>query len=146
MEGNESAKDIVRSFAKEQPELKNKFMEKPVVKQKPEEEVKPTEKNSENKSTLIGHVEGWSNWKPPTISSANYPFRSHIGPRRTKKGKETKAQNQDPKKKADIQGTYIKEEKQEKRIIMAKKFQNSYIPKPDQPEEETGNISNKNKY
>ncbi|MBW0471864.1 hypothetical protein O181_011579 [Austropuccinia psidii MF-1] len=48
MEGNESAKDIVRDFAKEQPELNKKFMYKTTVKPKPEEEVKPTEKKSED--------------------------------------------------------------------------------------------------
>ncbi|MBW0525744.1 hypothetical protein O181_065459 [Austropuccinia psidii MF-1] len=74
MEGNESAKDIVRAFAKEQAALKKKFMEKPVVKQKQEEEVKPTEKRSEAKSTSIAHVEDWSNRKPPTISSATTPL------------------------------------------------------------------------
>ncbi|MBW0587965.1 hypothetical protein O181_127680 [Austropuccinia psidii MF-1] len=107
MEGNESAKDIVRSFAKEQAELNKKFMEKPVVKQKKEEEVKPTEKKSEHKSTSISHVEDWSNWKPPTISSANDPFESHIGLRQTKQRMERQAQNQEPKKKAAIPGTYI---------------------------------------
>ncbi|MBW0480351.1 hypothetical protein O181_020066 [Austropuccinia psidii MF-1] len=45
MEGNEIFKNIVRAFAKEQAELNKKFMEKPAVKQKQEEEVKPTEKN-----------------------------------------------------------------------------------------------------
>ncbi|MBW0469380.1 hypothetical protein O181_009095 [Austropuccinia psidii MF-1] len=84
MEGAESAKNIVRDFAKEQAELNKKFMEKPVVKQK-QEEFKPTEKNSEDKSTSIAHVEDWSNWKPPTISSANDPFESHNGLRKTKK-------------------------------------------------------------
>ncbi|MBW0562413.1 hypothetical protein O181_102128 [Austropuccinia psidii MF-1] len=84
MEGNESVKDIVRYFAKGQAELNQKFMEKPVVKQKPQEEGKPTEKRSENKPTSIAHVEDWSNWKPPTISSANYQFESHIRLRQTK--------------------------------------------------------------
>ncbi|MBW0465118.1 hypothetical protein O181_004833 [Austropuccinia psidii MF-1] len=42
MEGNEISKDIVRAFAKEQAELNQKFMEKPTVKSKPGEEVKPT--------------------------------------------------------------------------------------------------------
>ncbi|MBW0551642.1 hypothetical protein O181_091357 [Austropuccinia psidii MF-1] len=56
MEGNESAKNIVRAFAKEQAELK-KFMAKPNVKPKPEEEVKPTEKKSEYTSTSTSHVE-----------------------------------------------------------------------------------------
>ncbi|MBW0463688.1 hypothetical protein O181_003403 [Austropuccinia psidii MF-1] len=74
MEGNESTKNIFRSFEKEQEELNKKFMEKPTVKPEPEEEVKPTEKKSEDKSTSIAHVEDWSNWKPPTISSANDPF------------------------------------------------------------------------
>ncbi|MBW0495167.1 hypothetical protein O181_034882 [Austropuccinia psidii MF-1] len=74
MEGNESVKDIVRAFAKEQEELNNNFIEKPVVKQKQEEEVNPTEKKSEDKSTSLAHVEDWSNWKPPTISSGNHPF------------------------------------------------------------------------
>ncbi|MBW0571928.1 hypothetical protein O181_111643 [Austropuccinia psidii MF-1] len=78
MEGNESGKNIVRAFAKEQEELHRKFMEKPTSKPKPEEEVKPTEKKSEVKSTSIAHVEDWSNWKPPTISSTNDPFKSHI--------------------------------------------------------------------
>ncbi|MBW0488837.1 hypothetical protein O181_028552 [Austropuccinia psidii MF-1] len=84
MEGNESVKNIVRAFSKEQSELKKKFMAKQVVKPKPEEEVKPTEKKSEDKSTSISHVEDWSNWKPPTISSANDAFESHIGLRQTK--------------------------------------------------------------
>ncbi|MBW0509655.1 hypothetical protein O181_049370 [Austropuccinia psidii MF-1] len=74
MEGNESAKNIVRDFAKEQAELNKKIMDKPVVKPKPEEEVKPTEEKSEEKLTSITHVEDWSNWKLPTISSANDPF------------------------------------------------------------------------
>ncbi|MBW0492696.1 hypothetical protein O181_032411 [Austropuccinia psidii MF-1] len=74
MEGNESFKDVVKAFAKEKAELNKKFMEKPTVKPKPEEEVKPTEKKSQDKSTSIAHVEDWSNWKPHTISSANDPF------------------------------------------------------------------------
>ncbi|MBW0586383.1 hypothetical protein O181_126098 [Austropuccinia psidii MF-1] len=85
MEGNESAKDIVRTFEKEQAELNKKLMENSAVKPKPEEEVKPTEKKSEDKSTSIAHVEDWSNWKPPTISSSNDPFKSHIGLRQNKK-------------------------------------------------------------
>ncbi|MBW0467867.1 hypothetical protein O181_007582 [Austropuccinia psidii MF-1] len=47
MEGNESVKNIVRAFEKEQAELNKKLMDKPVVKQKQEEEIKPTEKKSE---------------------------------------------------------------------------------------------------
>ncbi|MBW0500444.1 hypothetical protein O181_040159 [Austropuccinia psidii MF-1] len=78
MEGNESGKNIVRAFAKEQEELNRKFLEKPTFKPKPEEEVKPTEKKSEVKSTSIANFEDVSNWKPPTISSANDPFESHI--------------------------------------------------------------------
>ncbi|MBW0494286.1 hypothetical protein O181_034001 [Austropuccinia psidii MF-1] len=74
MEQNESAKNIVRAFSKEQAELNKKFIEKFTVKPKPEEEVQPTQNKSEDKSTLIAHVEYWSNWKPPTISSSNDPF------------------------------------------------------------------------
>ncbi|MBW0460851.1 hypothetical protein O181_000566 [Austropuccinia psidii MF-1] len=107
MEGNESAKDIVSALAKAQAELNNKFMRKPVVKHSPEGEVNPTEE----KSTLIAHVEYWSYWKPPTISSANDPFESHIGLRNTKKRMERKAQNQETKKRADNPGTYFEEEK-----------------------------------
>ncbi|MBW0540517.1 hypothetical protein O181_080232 [Austropuccinia psidii MF-1] len=98
MEGNESAKNIVRDFAKEKAELNKKFLQKPTFKSKPEEEVKPTEKKSEEKSTSIAHVEDWSNWKPPTISSVNDPFESHIGLRQTKQRMERQAQNQEPKK------------------------------------------------
>ncbi|MBW0537449.1 hypothetical protein O181_077164 [Austropuccinia psidii MF-1] len=105
MEGNESAKDIVRAFEKEQSELNKKFMDKTTVKPKPEEEVKPTEKNSKDKTTSISHVEDWSNWKPPTISSANDPFESHIGLRQTKQRMERQSQNQEPKKRAEIPGT-----------------------------------------
>ncbi|MBW0568250.1 hypothetical protein O181_107965 [Austropuccinia psidii MF-1] len=125
MEGNESAKDIVGDFEKEQAELSKKFMEKNTVKSKPEEEVKPTQKKSEDKSTSIAHVEDWSNWKPPRISSANDPFESHIGLRRKKQRLERQAQNQDPKKKADISGTYIEEEKEEEKVIIPTKFQYS---------------------
>ncbi|MBW0534598.1 hypothetical protein O181_074313 [Austropuccinia psidii MF-1] len=57
---------------------------------------------------------------------------------------ERQAQNQEPKKKAAIPGTYIEEEKEEERVIIPTKFQNSNIPKPDQPEEEIENIVNKN--
>ncbi|MBW0573980.1 hypothetical protein O181_113695 [Austropuccinia psidii MF-1] len=114
MEGNESAKNIVRAFAKEQSELNKKFMEKPTVKQKQEEDVKPTEKKSEDKSTSIAHVEYWSNWKPPTISSANYPFESNIGLRHTKKRLERQFQNQEPKKKAAIPGITLKKKKRKK--------------------------------
>ncbi|MBW0501932.1 hypothetical protein O181_041647 [Austropuccinia psidii MF-1] len=59
MEGNESAKNIVRDFSKEQAELNKKFMDKTTVKPKPEEEIKPTEKKPEDKSTSIAHVEDW---------------------------------------------------------------------------------------
>ncbi|MBW0515807.1 hypothetical protein O181_055522 [Austropuccinia psidii MF-1] len=124
MEGNESAGNIVRDFAKEQAELNKKFMEKHVVNKKPEEEVKPTEKKSEYKSTSIAHVEDWSNWKPPTISSANDPFRSHIGLRQTKQRLERQAQNGEQNKKAAIPGAYIEEEKDEERVIIPIKFQN----------------------
>ncbi|MBW0527636.1 hypothetical protein O181_067351 [Austropuccinia psidii MF-1] len=71
MEGNENVKDIVRAFAKEKAQLNKKFIEKPIFKPKPEEEVKPTKNKSKYKSTSITNVEDWSNWKPPTISSAN---------------------------------------------------------------------------
>ncbi|MBW0495506.1 hypothetical protein O181_035221 [Austropuccinia psidii MF-1] len=57
---------------------------------------------------------------------------------------ERQAQNQEPKMKAAIPGTYIEEEKEEERVIIPTKFQNSNIPKPDQPEEEIENIANKN--
>ncbi|MBW0528489.1 hypothetical protein O181_068204 [Austropuccinia psidii MF-1] len=113
-------------------------------KKKQEEEVKPTEKKSEDKSTSISHVEDLSNWKPPIISSSNDPFESHIVLRHTKKRLERQAPNQEPKKKAAIPGTYIEEEKEEERVIIPTKFQSSNIPKPDQPEEEVENISNKN--
>ncbi|MBW0533994.1 hypothetical protein O181_073709 [Austropuccinia psidii MF-1] len=122
MEGNESVKEIVRAFAKEQPELNKKFMEKPTVKPKPEEDIKPTEKKPEDKSTSIAHVEVWSNWKPPTISSANDPFESHIGLRQKKQIMERQSQNQEQKKKAAIPGTYIEEEKEEERVIIPTKF------------------------
>ncbi|MBW0588198.1 hypothetical protein O181_127913 [Austropuccinia psidii MF-1] len=122
MEGNESAKDIVRAFAKEQAELKKEFMEKPTVKPKTEEEVRPTEKKLEDKSTSIAHVEDWSNWKPPTISSANDPFKSHIGLRQTKQRMERQSQSQGPKKRAAIPGTYIEEEKEEERVISPTKL------------------------
>ncbi|MBW0579765.1 hypothetical protein O181_119480 [Austropuccinia psidii MF-1] len=144
MEGNESVKDIVRAFAKEEAELNKKFMEKPTVKPKPEEEIKPTEKKPEDQSTSIAHVEDWSNWKPPTISSANDPFESHIGLKHTKQMLERQSQNQEPEKKAAIPGTYIEEEKEGERVIIPTKFQNSNIPKPDQPEEEIESIVNKN--
>ncbi|MBW0495507.1 hypothetical protein O181_035222 [Austropuccinia psidii MF-1] len=45
MEGNKSAKDIVRAFAKEQAELNKKFMEKPVVKQKQKKRLSPLKRN-----------------------------------------------------------------------------------------------------
>ncbi|MBW0472005.1 hypothetical protein O181_011720 [Austropuccinia psidii MF-1] len=73
MEGNERAKKILMDLAKEKAELNKKFMDKPVIKPKPEE-VKPTEKESEEKLTSIAHAEDWSNWKQPTISSANLTF------------------------------------------------------------------------
>ncbi|MBW0532908.1 hypothetical protein O181_072623 [Austropuccinia psidii MF-1] len=145
-EGDESVKDIVRAFAKEKEELNKEFMDRKTLKPKPEEEVKPTEKKSEDKSTSIAHVEDWANWKPPTISSANDPFESHIGPRQTKQRMERQSQNQEPKKKAEIPGTCIEEEKEEERVIIPTKFQNSNLPKPDQSEEEIENIANKNAY
>ncbi|MBW0549023.1 hypothetical protein O181_088738 [Austropuccinia psidii MF-1] len=107
MEGNESAKDLVRAFAKEQAELNKKLMEKPVVKQKQEEEVKPTQMKSEDKSTSIAHVEDWSNWKTPTISLANDPFESHVGLRQRKQRMERQAQSQELKRKAEM-NWYIK--------------------------------------
>ncbi|MBW0492609.1 hypothetical protein O181_032324 [Austropuccinia psidii MF-1] len=128
MEGNESAKDIVRAFAKEQAELNKKFMEKPVVQQKPEEEIKPTEKKSEYKSTSIAHVEDWSNWKQPTVSAGNDPFESHIDLRQTRTRMERQSQNQETNEKAAIPGAYIEEEKGEERVIIPVKFQNSNIP------------------
>ncbi|MBW0498870.1 hypothetical protein O181_038585 [Austropuccinia psidii MF-1] len=109
------------------------------------EEVKPAENRSEDKSASISHVGDWSNWKPPTLSSANDPFDSHIGLRQTKQMMESQYQNQEPKKKASIPCTYIEEEKEEERIIIPTKFQNSNIPKPEQPEEEIGHIANKSK-
>ncbi|MBW0469992.1 hypothetical protein O181_009707 [Austropuccinia psidii MF-1] len=107
MEGNKSAKDIARAFAKEQAKLKKKFMEKSVVKQKPEEEVKATENKSEEKITSLSHVEDWSNWKPPTISSANDSFESHIGLSQTKQRMERQSQNQEAKRKEAVPGTYV---------------------------------------
>ncbi|MBW0585303.1 hypothetical protein O181_125018 [Austropuccinia psidii MF-1] len=144
MEVNESVKDIIRAFEKEQAELNKKFMEKPTVKPKPEEEIKPTEKKTEDKSTSIAHVEYWSNWEPPTISPANDPFESHIVLRQKKQRLERQSQNQEPKKKADIPGTYIEEAKEEEIFIIPTKIQNSNIPRPDQPEKEIENIANNN--
>ncbi|MBW0465115.1 hypothetical protein O181_004830 [Austropuccinia psidii MF-1] len=57
---------------------------------------------------------------------------------------EIQAQNQDQKKEAAIPGAYIEEEKEEEIVTIPTKFQNSNIPKPDQPEEEIENIANKN--
>ncbi|MBW0544169.1 hypothetical protein O181_083884 [Austropuccinia psidii MF-1] len=51
IEGNESSKDIVRYFEKGQDQLHNKFIEKTVIERKLEEEIKPTEKKAEDKST-----------------------------------------------------------------------------------------------
>ncbi|MBW0538446.1 hypothetical protein O181_078161 [Austropuccinia psidii MF-1] len=45
IEGDESSKDIVRTFAKEHSELNEKIMEKPTFKPKPEEEVSPLKRN-----------------------------------------------------------------------------------------------------
>ncbi|MBW0518644.1 hypothetical protein O181_058359 [Austropuccinia psidii MF-1] len=56
---------------------------------------------------------------------------------------ERQAQNQEPRKKSFIPGTYI-EEKEEEGVINPNKFQNSNIPKPDKPEEEIDNIVNNN--
>ncbi|MBW0481147.1 hypothetical protein O181_020862 [Austropuccinia psidii MF-1] len=112
IQGNQSAKNIVRAFSKEKAELNKKLMEKPVIKPKPEEEVNPTEKKSEDKFTSISHVEDWSNWKPPTISSANDPFESHIGLRQNKKRMERQTQIQEPRKKVAIPETYSEEEKE----------------------------------
>ncbi|MBW0485641.1 hypothetical protein O181_025356 [Austropuccinia psidii MF-1] len=95
MEGNEISKDIFRAFSKEQAELNQKFMKKPSFKPKQEEEVKSTEKKSEDRSTSIYHVEDWSNWKPPTISSANDPFESQIVLRQTNQRIERQAQIQE---------------------------------------------------
>ncbi|MBW0475523.1 hypothetical protein O181_015238 [Austropuccinia psidii MF-1] len=106
MEGNESARNIVRAFSQENKELNEKSMENSNVKQKPELEFKPTEKKSEDKSTSIAHVEDWSHWKPPTISSTNDPFESHIGLKQTKQRMEIQAQIPEPKKKTCIPGTY----------------------------------------
>ncbi|MBW0558365.1 hypothetical protein O181_098080 [Austropuccinia psidii MF-1] len=88
--------------------------------------------------------ESAKNIKPPTISSANDPFESHIGLRQTKQRMERQSQSKELKKKAAIPGTYIEEEKEEERVIIPTKFQNSNIPKPDQPEGEIENIANKN--
>ncbi|MBW0463653.1 hypothetical protein O181_003368 [Austropuccinia psidii MF-1] len=144
MAGNESAKNIFRAFAKEKEEINKKFVEKSTVKPKMEEEVKPTENKSEDEFTPIGHVEDWSNQKPPTISSANDPFESQIGLRQTKQRMKRKVQNQETKKKEAIPRTYIEYKKEEERVIIPTKFQNSNIHKPDQPEEEIENICNKN--
>ncbi|MBW0481663.1 hypothetical protein O181_021378 [Austropuccinia psidii MF-1] len=57
---------------------------------------------------------------------------------------EKQTQNEEPKMKAAIPGTYIEAEKEGERVIIPTKFQNSNIPKPDQPEEEIESIFNKN--
>ncbi|MBW0481170.1 hypothetical protein O181_020885 [Austropuccinia psidii MF-1] len=80
-------------------------MDKPSVKPKPEDNIKFTEKRSEEKLTSIAYVEDWWNWKPPTISSANDPFESHIGMRQTKQRMERQAQHPFPTKKVIIPGT-----------------------------------------
>ncbi|MBW0551643.1 hypothetical protein O181_091358 [Austropuccinia psidii MF-1] len=56
---------------------------------------------------------------------------------------ERHAQNQESRKKPAIPGMYIEEEKDEERVIIPTKFQNSNIPKTDQPEEEIENMANK---
>ncbi|MBW0517450.1 hypothetical protein O181_057165 [Austropuccinia psidii MF-1] len=114
MEGNESAKKIVSAFAKEPEELNKKFMEQPVIKPKPEEDVKPTGKKSEDESTSIEHVEDWSNWKPPTISSANDPFKSHIGLRQKKKGWTEKPKFKSQRRKQLFQELILKKKKKKK--------------------------------
>ncbi|MBW0484681.1 hypothetical protein O181_024396 [Austropuccinia psidii MF-1] len=53
-------------------------------------------------------------------------------------------QTQEPKRKAEISGTYVEEEKDEERAIIPTKFQNLNIPKPEQPEEEIENVAHKN--
>ncbi|MBW0579789.1 hypothetical protein O181_119504 [Austropuccinia psidii MF-1] len=114
MEGNESAKNIVRPYSKEQTELNKLFLEKPVVKQKQEEEVKPTEKKSEYKSTSIAHIEYLSNWKPPIISSANDPFESHIGLRQTKKGWKDNPKIKNQRRKQKFQELTLKKKRKKK--------------------------------
>ncbi|MBW0540917.1 hypothetical protein O181_080632 [Austropuccinia psidii MF-1] len=114
MEGNESAKNIVRAFSKEQAELNKKFMEKTVFKQKPEEEVNPTGRKSEDKSISIAHDEDWSNWKPPTISSANDPFESHIGLKQTKKRMKRQAKIKSQRRKQLFQELILKRKKMKK--------------------------------
>ncbi|MBW0481136.1 hypothetical protein O181_020851 [Austropuccinia psidii MF-1] len=112
------------AFAKEQAELNKKLIAKPSVKPKSEEEVKPTENKSEDKSTSISHVEDWSNWKPTTLSSANDPFESHIGLRQTKQMMEIQAQNQELKIK-NIYSRHLYRRRKRR-----KKSHNSYqIPK-----------------
>ncbi|MBW0469848.1 hypothetical protein O181_009563 [Austropuccinia psidii MF-1] len=56
VEGNESAKDIVRDFSKEQAALNRKLMEIPSIKPNTEEEVIFTEKRLEDRSTSIANV------------------------------------------------------------------------------------------
>ncbi|MBW0546704.1 hypothetical protein O181_086419 [Austropuccinia psidii MF-1] len=119
MEGNESVKNIVRAFAKEQAELNKKFMEKPTVKPKPEEEIKPLKRNQRINKPQLHMLK---------IDQANN--RNTIP-------------NSRAKEKAAIPGTYV-EEKEEERVIIPTKFQNSNIPKSDQPAEEIENITNNN--
>ncbi|MBW0518880.1 hypothetical protein O181_058595 [Austropuccinia psidii MF-1] len=63
-------------------------------------------------------------------------------------GDQTKDGKKIPKSRAKKERSYSRNlylrRKKEERVIIPTKFQNSNIPKPDQPEEEIENISNKN--
>ncbi|MBW0522908.1 hypothetical protein O181_062623 [Austropuccinia psidii MF-1] len=137
MEGNVSAKDIVRDLEKEQEELNKKFMEKKTVQSKPEEEMQDIPKKPKEKLTSIAHVEKWSYWKPHTISSENDPYESNIGLRKTKRllERQNQSQSEEVKKKFPMPGTYIEEKKEREKIMIQNKFKNSNTPKNVQHKE-----------
>ncbi|MBW0487366.1 hypothetical protein O181_027081 [Austropuccinia psidii MF-1] len=80
--------------------------------------------------------------------SANYPFETHIGLRKTEKRleRQKKSQIQEFKKNFAIPGAYIKGEKEEEIIIILSKFQNSNPPRNVQLEEGVERVSNKEEY
>ncbi|MBW0490468.1 hypothetical protein O181_030183 [Austropuccinia psidii MF-1] len=124
-EGPQSAKELVKIFAKEQEDFRAKIMEQSNLPPK-KQEITIIEQSKGEKATTIDQREEWGNWKSPQISPENKNIQINVGLRQTRQRasrqesqsqtqKEDKNETHKPCKKK-IPGAYHEEDEAEEEI------------------------------
>ncbi|MBW0475620.1 hypothetical protein O181_015335 [Austropuccinia psidii MF-1] len=123
-EGPTSAKDLVKTFAKERQDFTKKMMKKtnsPPNKQ----ETTVIEESKGKKAAAIAQIEEWGNWKPPQVSPSNKNIQINVGLKHTRK----RAARQ------EIQSQTQQEDKNETHKPFKKKIPGSYHEEYEAEEE-----------